>query len=91
MLLLPTVKMDRFFAIVLLLLISHTVLVVAAAGVLHPGNTDDVMDIAARACTSCAQTCARIIRAAPQQHFVAIARTWPSSRLSQWDDLQKEN
>lgn len=52
MLLLPTVKMVCFFAIVLLLLISHTVLVVAAAGVLHPGNTDDVMDIAARACTS---------------------------------------
>ena len=50
MLLLPTVKMVRFFAIVLLLLISHTVLVVA--GVLHAGNTDDVMDIAARACTS---------------------------------------
>ena len=47
---LPTVKMVCFFAIAPLLLISHTALVVAATGVLHLGNTDYVMDIAARAC-----------------------------------------
>lgn len=46
----PTVKMVCFFAIAPLLLISHTALVVAATGVLHLGNTDYVMDIAARAC-----------------------------------------
>ncbi|KIM60817.1 hypothetical protein SCLCIDRAFT_1216531 [Scleroderma citrinum Foug A] len=65
---LPTAKMVRFLVILPLLLISHTVPGVAAAGVLHFGNTDNVMDIIARAdCKACAQRSAMITRAAAQE------------------------
>ncbi|KIM60803.1 hypothetical protein SCLCIDRAFT_1216516 [Scleroderma citrinum Foug A] len=63
--------MVRFLGIAPLLLISHIALVVAAAGVPYLGNSDNVMDIVARSCKSCAQRSARIIRAVPQETFVA--------------------
>lgn len=47
---------------------------VATVGVLHLGDTDNVMDVVARAsCNACAQRSAMMVRAAPQENFVAKA------------------
>ena len=89
-LLLPTVKMVRFLGVATLLFISHIALVVAVPHLGNTDDVMDIvarvncsagaresydMQLSKLSCSPCAQRSARIIHAAPQEAFVAIAHT----------------